>query len=302
MIAIHKARQLAREGFRVLLTCYNRNLAEELRHLVGEQAYLKVQGFHALCREYAALTGFDQRPEWDDARSDFFDTVMPEALLEAAAASEEYRFDAIVADEGQDFQSTWWDALEMLLHDPERGVFYVFFDDNQLVYPHDLTLPVSEMPFSLTENCRNTRHIQEAILAYYQSDTPFTVRGPEGRPVETVLWNPSELRTLQQGLAEILGRLVFAEGVDSQDIVILSAGGLKKPPLSDLPPPLPFRLVSQPSPVREEIYTTTIRLFKGLERPVVILIVPRSDAAMTELMYVGQSRAQHHLILLTPEA
>ena len=38
-----------------------------------------------------------------------------------------------------------------------------------------------------------------------------------------------------------------------------------------------------------EIYCTTIRLFKGLERPVVILIVPEGSEQSDELLYVGLS-------------
>lgn len=300
MIAIRKAQQLAREGFRVLLTCYNRKLADELRELAGNRPYLKIQNFHALCREYAARTGYDQHPEWDDSRPDFFDNLMPGALVEAAAASDDYRFDAIIADEGQDFEPAWWAALELLLRNPREGVFYVFYDDNQLVYPRQMELPVRELPFPLTENCRNTRHIHTAVLNYYRSDTPFTVRGPEGRPVETITWDPTERRALQQALASTLARLIYSEAVASEDVVILSAGGLQKEPLRDMPVPAPFRLVADPSRVLDEIHTTTIRLFKGLESPVVILIVPVGDHTLNELMYVGQSRARNHLILLQP--
>lgn len=300
-IAMRKAEKLAREGFRVLLTCFNRNLANDLRRQTANRPRLKVQNFHALCQEYAAKTGFDRRPDWDDRRPDYFDTIMPEALLEAAVISDDFRFDAIIADEGQDFRSPWWDSLEMLLKDPKAGILYVFFDDNQLVYAHEITLPVEEMPFALTQNCRNTQYIHRAIMPYYRSDTIIRVRGPEGRPVESISFGRDNPRSLQQVLASTLARLIYTEKVASEDIVILSTGGLKGKPLAGMPVPAPFQLAEDASPVPNHIHTTTIRLFKGLESPVVILIQPEADASFNELMYVGQSRAKHHLILLKSE-
>ena len=43
-------------------------------------------------------------------------------------------FDPIIVDEAQDFEDTWWIPLPDLLKEPDNGVFYVFFDDNQRIY------------------------------------------------------------------------------------------------------------------------------------------------------------------------
>jgi superfamily I DNA/RNA helicase len=60
-----------------------------------------------------------------------------------------------------------------------------------------------------------------------------------------------------------------------------------------------FLLVEKNSLNSNEIQSTTIRQFKGLEKPVVILVCPSQDQLnFTELMYVGTSRAINHLELL----
>jgi hypothetical protein len=298
LLAIRKAQKLADEGFQVLLTCYNRNLVEELARSVGKHPRLKVRTFHGLCREYAARTGYDRQDKWDENKVEFFESVMPQALLEAATSGDEsYQFDAIIADEGQDFSPSWWAALELLLVDPKSGVFYIFYDDNQLLYPRQLCLPVNELPFALTVNCRNTQPIFRTLTEFYRSDLKLRCKGPQGRDVCINLYldDPVNLRAT---LTEVLSRLIYAEAVRPEDVVLLSPGGLDKPPLARLAPPGSFRLVPERSKNSLEIYSTTIRLFKGLESPVVVLLVPPGLKEYNELMYVGISRARNHLEML----
>jgi len=302
MIAVEKARRLADEGFRTLLTCYNRQLAREVVRLAGDQPRLRVQSFHALCREYAARIGRDQMADWNDERSDFFDNVMPDALCEAAAIGDEsFLFDAIVVDEGQDFLDSWWIALQMIIKDPDHGVLYIFFDDNQLVYRRPTNIPVEELPFALTVNCRNTVHIHQVVRLFYKSDTGHILSciGPNGRPPEIACYEakPYEPRA---SLTEILTRLVYAEKVDSRNIVVLSPGGIDKPPISEMGNPGAFRLVEVDPLGPEDVLCTSIRRFKGLERPVVILLLPENIDPAEELAYVGMSRARNHLVVLIP--
>jgi hypothetical protein len=301
LLAMRKARQLAEQGFRVLLTCYNHNLAEELMGSVGKYPRLKVRTFHGLCKEYAVRTGYDRNGKWDEHREDFFDTVMPEALLEAATTGDaDYRFDAIIADEGQDFSPSWWAALELLLANPKSGVFYIFYDDNQLVYPRQIHLPVEELPFALTVNCRNTQYIFQTLAGFYQSDLKLHCKGPAGRKVGINLYSGDSV-SLRATLTGVLARLVFTEAVSPEEIVLLSPGGLEKPPLARLAAPGSFRLIAERTRNSSDIYSTTIRLFKGLESPVVILLIPSGIEGFDELLYVGISRARNHLEIIIEE-
>ncbi len=50
----------------------------------------------------------------------------------------------------------------------------------------------------------------------------------------------------------------------------------------------------------DAILCDTIRRFKGLERPVVVLVELRADddAKLERMLYVGASRAQQHLVVI----
>jgi hypothetical protein len=299
LLAIKKAEQLAKEGFRTLVTCYNRNLADYLNNTIGRKPRIKVRSFHGLCQEYAEKTGRNKKPDWDDRLANFYDSIMPEALYEAAiCGDDDFKFDAIVVDEGQDFNETWWTGLEMLLEDPANGVFFIFYDDNQLVYSRRANLPVQEAPFSLNTNCRNTKKIHEVSTKYYQSDLKIRCKGPEGRDPRTTSYSEFPFSP-EAALTEILARLVYEQNVHPADIVILSSNGRLSDPMKNIEAAGAFLLVEKNSLHSNEIQSTTIRQFKGLEKPVVILVCPPQDQLnFTELMYVGTSRAINHLELL----
>lgn len=301
MLAINKARQLASEGFQVLLTCYNRPLAERLRWINRGRARLKIYDFHELCQLYAAQTDYARNPEWDPKRPDFFETIMPQALLEAAANEDEgYRFDAIIVDEGQDFSSGWLIALDLLLRDPRKGVFYLFYDDNQLLYERNMDFPVTTVSRALTVNCRNTQHIHQAVARYYLSDLFLQSHGPSGRSIEMELW-PDRPEEQRASLVNVLANLIHGEGISHSDVVILSPYQMDRPPISMLPSMNTFHLVPESAHGEKEVLCTSVRLFKGLESPVVVLVMPDGTDRLEEMMYVGLSRARNHVVILAGE-
>jgi hypothetical protein len=125
MLALEKARQLADQGFEVLLTCFNYALANYLSQRVLDG--VSVFHFHGLCRTMANEAGFPIRPVQD--QTEFFETVMPNAMLEAIDTLGP-QFDAIIVDEGQDFKENWWLPLISLLRDQDQGILFAFFDES----------------------------------------------------------------------------------------------------------------------------------------------------------------------------
>ncbi len=103
-LAMEKARRLAREGFRVLLTCYNRNLADWMQASLRHLSALTISNFHRLALDWAHRAGV---PVPDSVASRYYSTSLPMALAQAAVRLPD-RFDAIIADEGQDFDAAWW--------------------------------------------------------------------------------------------------------------------------------------------------------------------------------------------------
>jgi hypothetical protein len=209
------------------------------------------------------------------------------------------QFDAIVVDEGQDFYDNWWLPLQCLLHDPDQGILYVFFDDNQNIYHGTKNIPLEAAPFPLTHNCRNTQSIHRQILRFYRSDIMPTAMGPQGRQVERHTYtNSADLKRL---LRQTLHRLIMGEGVPAWDIVVLTPKSQERSHLWSFGSLGHFRLVDTPTDASGEVYCTTVHKFKGLESPIVILAEIDNDQLwnLPTILYVGCSRARNHLILLT---
>ncbi len=298
MLAVEKASRLARQGFRVLLTCFNKHLAADLRARLKPSPNLDIANFHALCYDLARRAGVLPVRRDNDT---FFNQQLPEALMDAADALG-IRYDAIVMDEGQDFREDWWIPLQTLLRDPDHGILYIFFDDNQRLYVRHGTFPIQQPPYSLTVNCRNTQNIHQMVVKFYEAEVSPTARGPLGQQVEVISYDDPQSLCLT--LQDVLRRLTVDEQVPADEIVVLTPRALSRDRLlQGSASEGPLLTDIWPSP-RGQVYCTTIYDFKGLERAVVILADvrrwPPEWDDMIRLLYVGCSRARNHLVILLP--
>jgi hypothetical protein len=295
-LAYEKSRRLADQGFNVLLTCFNVALAEFLASDEEKPSSVHVANFHRLADELVQQAGLPTGPY----TSEYFDQVLPERLMQAVDILGS-QFEAIIVDEGQDFHGNWWLPLQCLLHDPDGGIFYVFFDDNQNIYRAAQSLPLELAPFPLTRNCRNTQHIHQAVMNFYRSDATPVALGPEGRPVEIHAYD--DISGLKRTLRRVLHRLVMEEDVPAEDIVVLTPKGRQRSDLWRLGMVGNFRLTDQWAAGSGEIFCSTVHSFKGLESPVVILAELDRGASqyLDTILYIGCSRACNHLVLLVAE-
>ncbi|RMF28380.1 MAG: hypothetical protein D6759_15920, partial [Chloroflexi bacterium] len=296
-LALEQARRLGRQGFRVLFTCFNRHLAEHLGRDESLSPNVVVRSFHGLCLKMAYRAGLGKQVREGEGTPRWFDHTLPELLLEATEVLET-RYDAIIVDEGQDFQEHWWVPLQCLLEDPDQGIFYVFYDDNQNLYQTRFALPEGLERFALTRNCRNTRHIHHTFLPFYRSSVIPEAIGPQGRPPQVVYYHTAG--ELKRHLRRVLHRLTVQERVASDEIVILTPRARGKSLLWQWGRLSNLRLTDRWPPGSGEVYCTTVYRFKGLESPVVILaeLYPSSHQDLETLLYVGCSRARNHLIIL----
>lgn len=293
-LAVEKGRRLAKQRFHVLLTCFNVNLAEFLGSDETLPAQLDVVNFHKLAEGLARRAGLAHAGPRDD---DYFDHMLPELMMEAIDRLGT-QYDAVIVDEGQDFHDNWWVPLQCLLRDPDQGIFYVFFDDNQNLYRTAQNIPLELAPFPLTRNCRNTQRIHRVVMQFYQSDQTPLAQGPLGRPVEVRTY--AYLGGLKRALRRVLHRLVVEENVPPEDIVLLTPKRRERSKLWGLGPVGNFQLTDQWSAGSGEIFCSTVHSFKGLESPVVILaeVEPSAARDLETVLYVGCSRACNHLIVL----
>ena len=306
VLALEKARRLAGEGFRTLLTCYNRQLADHLASLCTGTGNLDVMSFHQLChRQVERADRESGRDLLDEAKitypgKNLFDVQLPNALAYSLDVLPE-RYEAIVCDEGQDFREEFWVPLELLLADGDRSPLYVFYDDNQNIYARASTFPIKGAPFSLTTNCRNTAQIHAAAYARYRGE-PVSPPDNEGAEVQ---FDSAPSRAVQATRINArIVELIAREGVSPGDIAVLVADAPGKADLyaqlRHRPLPKPARWIEEGARNERTVLMDTVGRFKGLEASVVILwgLDGLDWERNQEVLYVGMSRAKSLLVVV----
>ncbi|XKF14678.1 ATP-binding domain-containing protein [Halomonas sp. BLK-85] len=310
VLALEKARRLASEGFKTLLTCYNRQLADHLSRICAGMKNLDVMSFHQLCyRQVEKANNFSGRDLVSEAKVTYpgkglYDVQLPNAFAYSLEVLPD-RYDAIVCDEGQDFREEFWVPLELLLSDFDNSPLYVFYDDNQNIYSRAGTFPIREEPFTLTINCRNTAPIHLAAYKHYKG-VPVSPPDIEGDDLQF-----EELPGREAQAAKINSKivdLVARQGISAGDITVLIADSQRKAEyfaiLRKLPLPKPATWLEEGVRASNTVLVETIQRFKGLESPIVFLwgLDTINLTRSNELLYVGMSRAKSLLIVVGTSA
>jgi hypothetical protein len=294
-LAAEKARRLAEQGFRVLIVCFNRFLAEHLRRGVADVEGIDAFSYDALAlsivREAGVEFATEPPPEnqgeyWHSLRQAFAESV-------DVAAS---RYGALIVDEAQDFQEDWWLTLQLMLEDPDRSPLYVFFDDNQRIFAVPKNLPVAGEPIELTVNCRNTKSINALVTAFYEGRT-IEALGPEGPPVDRHFY--STAGELLEQLDTCIRMWIEQAQVRPDDIVLLTAKSPGRSALWTVDSLGDVRLTEDPWEAGR-ILRSSIHRFKGLER--LVVAVTELEGARSDVFYVGFSRPNVFLSVFCPES
>ena len=302
LLAVCLAREHAALGKSVLLTCFNRNLAEYLSDVLADVPTVTIMNFHELVRTRVLAAGLSfQVPEELQQRIKFFRDDCPELLINAVELLGE-GFDTLIVDEGADFTSTWWVALEVLGR--QDFSWYCFFDRQQAIYQddNDWVPPFNAAPFVLDTNLRNTRPIGEQAAKWGQVCLPNAFRIEEGLLPE--IQYSLNFTLMGEQLKQLLRNLINRERIAPERVVVLS----------------PYRHTNQKSTWSiglSEITISTqmhkaiagcvrvgaIQGFKGLEADVIILAgLDNQATSHPEWLYVGASRAKVALYALFLES
>jgi DNA helicase IV len=197
-------------------------------------------------------------------------------------------------------------------------VLYVFHDPAQAIFRDDAVAGLGlATVVDLDQNCRNTQPIHTLIERFAEGGLATQALRQDGRLPELIEADGEP--AMLEALGRVLHRLRARDGEDvlPWDIVVLTGRSLDdsavwrtrrfgnevlgNPAVDDdgRPLGLPAHLV--PRLPDDVILCESIRRFKGLERPVVILVELRADDPRLErLLYVGASRATQHLVVIAP--
>ena len=182
ILAVKKARQLAMEGNKVLLLCYNKMLAEHLKESVKDLNDIIYAGtYHDFCIDCLGKSKF--KDKIDFKAKGFWEIVIPE-LMQQYIAENPLDYDAVIIDEAQDFKEDYW--LSLLEQVTEDKYFYLFYDPSQNVFATKMSFPEKRIPFTLKRICRNTVSIFEYMEKYTEADIEIFDDIPIGDPVQGI--------------------------------------------------------------------------------------------------------------------
>ncbi len=325
VLAYEKGFRLAREGKRVLLLCSNPALAEwliEMRDRDGrpETRRLDIYDLRALCALATPQRGAQSPADDDEA---------PEASRAAQAINDLVRnrrqekqplYDAVLIDEGQDFDQPLWRSFRQLLRDEKAGLFYVFYDVAQRerdgAWEPDMPGRVGYLP--LVVNLRNTGRIFELVQRFYpeREKKQMRWRGDIGTP-PTYL-DPREITAPpgedpeETAMRRALHALIEVEGIAPENVLIITCRPQRKSKAQDASHwyargeefALGRHVIRRGAArVKGKVGLSTARAARGVERLAVILceldgLGKAGETYRDKLLYSAISRAKHKLVVI----
>lgn len=308
------------EEKKILFLCYNRNLADYvsgcLLQSVGAtevdgDSSVQVSTFHSLCRQLCSSCGIR-----------FFlgeDGEIPVEVLkrirEYVRREIKYRYDYIFVDEAQDIRDDWWDYVITEMKKTASSLMYVFSDSNQLIYKEGqevISLPVR---VTLKNNLRNAFDICQLSTAALPEEEQDIIPLPlkSDNCICSKGFNSTEERARQ---VETYIEQILSDnnGITKKDIVVLSpyvkdssfnylddvvAGPVEK----ETPEDAKKRMQDCFSEADNRVLGETVRSFKGLEAPFVILTdigEPKKETKgfTPNDFYVACTRAKYGLYIV----
>ena len=281
VLAMARARELAADGFRTLLVCFNHPLGERLRDEMSGEKMIVAGSFHAICKDFTEKA--NMLPPGPIDRK-WWDVDLPETFSEAAFALGR-QFDAIVIDEAQDFHPDWWDYLELAFVNPGDGVLAVFADSNQDIYRGQWKAPFDGDPIVLETNCRNTVEIAERTNSLLDVEQPTL-----GTPGIAPTFKEAETENQSaKALEASLRKFLAEDGLRSEQVVLLSTRRADVEALVGLH----VGGIEVGDGTDGTVLVETVHRFKGLEADAIVLVLHEQDPdELRRLAYVGMSRAR----------
>lgn len=289
MLAVEHAKRLAEAGTSVLFICFNKALQQHLRDKERTSG-VDFFTFHGLCTHLAKRAGIKLAS--DDLPADYFDRVLPDALLEAVSELGP-QYGAMIVDEAQDLEDEWFETLLCLLEDEKKGNVWLFFDDNQRIFESGFSPGDDFLRFELSVNCRNTQSIHREVMKHYEGSIVPEVQGPLGREIELHATDDQP-----HAVSSIIEQLCDHGEVPPQDVVVLSAHGVENS-LVYKSMRGTYSLTRKRGELGDRVFFSSIRGFKGLEAPVVVLCeLEDLDDTREQQLYVAISRARSHCVIV----
>jgi hypothetical protein len=316
------ARNLAKQGTRTLVLCWNLMMAEEIQRQIGGRANLDVRDFNTLMLE---ICGLQSNP--NSADSTWYEAVLVARAIEVLVKNPHLGdYEAILVDEFQDIAGNP-PILEMLAllsaNKQFAGTKLIFAGDlNQQIMRggakvNPLQVAKVFVPDFVHVRLRTNCRMAPALANKMEGLTGLNINVVKHRLASSTDGGLDIVRSTDEkatkALASIL-KLLLSE-YRPQDIRILSPFGVRNSLVGEL-----FSRESKSADERwlktvlkhtsgsgGDIRWRSISKYKGLEADVVVLtdinqkamdFVALNDKSLSELLYVGASRAKFRCVVI----
>ncbi len=212
IVAREAFRSAVDRGLRPLLVCFNRPLAERLKALVGDGGL--VTTFHGLCDAFLKSRGYIL--DYSGVRTDpaFWPRVQNSVLAEPVG--DDWRFDTLILDEGQDFSAEWFELIKRFVA-PDAGILWLEDRDQDI---HGT--PSVPLPGFVTLNARCNHRSPESISSFIARHLPFSFECANDLPGLGVGITRYESPGEQKVLAAAAIERLLAQGFPAEAITVLT--------------------------------------------------------------------------------
>ena len=344
-IAMKKAIKNYEQEKSTLFLCFNSGLRDAIRTYFSEKIGKPYESIHNLISVYSINTflfkliqemfqGNVKKTLTAECSNFSYEPIAREIKASVKGIPAKIKYDAILVDEAQDIDQSLWDVFPYFLKDPVISTFYVFYDEEQAIFVENFSPQAFGMDqhndvIILNKNLRNTVEIANWLKLKTSHGNYEEYSGINGFKISTREFSSAKDALMKA--TQTIQKKYYGQGILQEQVAILSYYKLKTliPSATDTtscdyimfkgkdsgmysyviePNDIgnmgqikkEFDIVDEPC-----VLFKTITSFKGLEKDILFLIVPkledlkekhpeRVDNFLMQL-YVGASRAKFKL-------
>lgn len=335
LILASRAHLLAREhpDWNILVLCYNISLSRNIRHMIRRK---QRTSYEEESREESPILVYNFHEWLKEELGVYRDQSIPELLEKMDRGDGRFpRYEAILIDEGQDFQPEWLALVSRLLN-PETQSLLLVEDRAQTIYPRrrsykqDTGLDFRGRSRILTINYRNTAPIVRFSWEFYQTFASVDSLGEDKEKEDVEIIAPhsslrqgpepvvcrfSSMREETDFVAAEIRRLRGEEGIPLSRMLILyrvkTNGTIDAIRSSLKRAGLPFTWIAADQeakrsfdPTAPTVKISTIDSSKGLDFDAVFVVhvdqlpfIQQEIRREASLLYIAMTRAKKYLTL-----
>lgn len=289
-------------GRRPLLVCFNRPLAEKIKAACSSGGL--VETWYGLCHRFLESKG--EKLDFANANEpNFWNDVQD--LVVSTEITDDWMFDVLIVDEGQDFEQEWFDILRLFLR--EDGDILWLEDGDQGIRQRPPVLLSDFVGYRASANYRSP----ESIARFMLKSLPFEFELANDLPGLGVSVHRYPTPADQSKIVAKIITDLLAKGFRPEDIVILSLRGINSASFSEQKRIGNYtlkRFNNEYDLLGNQVFTPgqilleTIYRYKGQQAPAIIVVdvetKPGNQSATEQLLYASFSRATVRLDVVVP--